>query len=69
MALRYRVWTDDEVAKLSSMIERGVSAQRAAVSLKRPLDSIKKRAKDLGKPFEKEAHRKKRLKQILGTPR
>jgi hypothetical protein len=63
MSLRYRVWTVDEQARLTSMIEQGVSAQRAAVALKRPLDSIKKRAKDLGKPFEKEADIKKRIKQ------
>jgi len=69
MALRYRVWTDDEVAKLSSMIEQGASARRVAVALKRPLDSVKNRARDLGKPFPKEADIKKRIKQILGTPR
>jgi len=39
------------------------------VALKRPLDSVKNRARDLGKPFPKEADIKKRIKQILGTPR
>lgn len=54
-------------ARLKEMIESGASAQRIAVALKRPVDSIKTRARQLGKPFPHERALAKERQKILGT--
>ena len=66
MPLR-RVWTDKEVARLKEMIEKGLSAQRIALALRRPTDSIKQRARQIGMPFPHDVDLKRERKRILGT--
>jgi len=62
-------WTDEEQKTLIAMIQAGVSARRIAVRMKRPLHSIKVRAKDLGKPFPDERDLKRERKKILDPSR
>jgi hypothetical protein len=61
-------WTEDDLKKLIAMIEAGVSARRIAVRMRRPLHSIKVRAKDLGKPFPDERDLKRARMKILNPP-
>jgi hypothetical protein len=46
-----RTWMPDDERRLIEMSKRGVSAVRAAVSLKRSIVSVKAKAKQLGAPF------------------
>ena len=62
-------WTEEDQKKLIALIEAGVSASRIAVRLKRPLHSIKLRAKALGKPFPAERDLKRARMKILNPPR
>jgi hypothetical protein len=68
MALKNKVWTDDEVAAvLDDRVGRLCSTRRGGPDASARL--VKNRARDLGKPFPKEADTKKPIKQIFGTPR
>jgi IS30 family transposase len=44
-------WTDEDQKTLEAMLEAGASARRIAVRLRRSVDTIKTRAKTVGKPF------------------
>ena len=44
-------WTREDQKTLVAMLEAGASAERIAVRLKRRVDWIKTRARELGKPF------------------
>jgi hypothetical protein len=48
-----RSWTPDQIAKLEHMIASGSSAVRAAAALKRPIASVRAKARELGKNFPK----------------
>lgn len=50
MKARRTIWTEEDQAKLATMLDAGASTQRISIALKRPLDSIKQRARALGKP-------------------
>ena len=66
MKARRTIWTDEDQAKLATMLDAGASAQRISIALKRPLDSIKQRARALGKPFPYERDLARERKKILG---
>jgi hypothetical protein len=58
-------WTSEDQKTLEAMLEAGASAQRIAARLKRRVDSIKTRAKDLGKPFPHERELTKARRKLL----
>lgn len=45
-------WTDDQIKLLVALVERGASASRASVALKRPKLAVQNKARQLGKPFQ-----------------
>jgi hypothetical protein len=47
-----RSWTPDQINLLCSLIEKGASAARASVALRRPKLAIQNKARQLGRPFE-----------------
>jgi len=61
-------WTEEDQKKLIAMIEAGVSARRIAVRMRRPLHSIKVRARELGKPFPSDRDLKRARMKILNPP-
>lgn len=67
MKPRRTIWTDEDQAKLATMLDAGASAQRISVALRRPLDSIKQRARALGKPFPHERDLARERKKVLST--
>lgn len=64
---RKRAWTADEFEKLRSMIEAGASAIRISVALRRPVESVKDRAREMGIPFAHDRVLKRERKKLLGT--
>ena len=44
-------WTDDNIKLLFALVEKGASATRASVALKRPKLAVQNKARQLGKPF------------------
>jgi GcrA cell cycle regulator len=46
-----RPWTSDQVARLEMLIASGASAVRTAAALKRPITSVRVKARELGKSF------------------
>jgi hypothetical protein len=46
-----RSWTVDQINLLCALVDRGVSAARASVVLKRPRLVVQNKARELGKPF------------------
>jgi signal transduction histidine kinase len=58
-------WTEEDQKTLEAMIETGASARRIAVRLKRGVDTIKLRARKLGKPFPTERELTKARKKLL----
>jgi len=46
-----RSWTPEQIQLLLSLIDRGVSAVRASVVLKRPKLAVQNKARQLGRPF------------------
>lgn len=63
------LWTEEEQKTLIALIDAGVSPRRIAVRMKRPLQTIKARAKDLGKPFPYERDLKRARMKILNPPK
>jgi stalled ribosome rescue protein Dom34 len=49
-----RTWTPDDLRRLQEMAERGYSAARAAVALRRRIAGIKVQPKKIGCPFPDE---------------
>jgi hypothetical protein len=49
-----RTWMPDDLRRLQEMAERGISAARVAVALRRSINSIKIQAKKIGCPFPDE---------------
>lgn len=47
-----RSWTPDQINLLFELIDKGVSAARASVALKRPKLAVQNKARQLGKPFQ-----------------
>lgn len=58
-------WTEEDQKSFVAMLEAGASAQRIAVRLKRPVNSIKTRARELGKPFPPERDLTKARRRLL----
>jgi hypothetical protein len=46
-----RSWTPEQIQILLSLIDRGVSAVRASVVLRRPKLAVQNKARQLGRPF------------------
>lgn len=46
-----RSWTPEQIQLLSSLVDKGASAVRASVVLKRPKLAVQNKARQLGKPF------------------
>lgn len=63
------LWTKEDEKTLIALMEEGVSAHRIAVRMKRPLQTIKKRARDIGKPFPAERDLKRARMKILNPPK
>jgi hypothetical protein len=68
-----RSWTDDQIKLLLTLIEKGASASRASVALKRPKLAVQTKARQLGKPFQDvrrvRAARLAREAEPMGAPR
>ena len=62
-----RPWTEDDIAKLKSMVSAGASAVRVSLALKRPIAAVKNRARDLGMPFRHDLELKRERGRLLGT--
>jgi hypothetical protein len=59
-------WTDTDVERLKALVAAGVSANRAAVILKRRTLAVQNKARSLGTPFPSVLAARKRLRE-LGT--
>jgi hypothetical protein len=46
-----RPWTPDQVARLEMLVASGASAVRTAAALKRPIPSVRRKARELGMGF------------------
>ena len=57
--VRYRVWTEEEDERLKALILSGASAVRASAALKRPLTTVKLKARKMGMPFRHDRELKK----------
>jgi hypothetical protein len=44
-------WTDEHIQTLYALLDRGASAARASVVLKRPTLAVQNKARQLGRPF------------------
>lgn len=44
-------WTVEDIEKLATLLENGVSPGRAAAALKRKIGAVRSRARAMGKPF------------------
>jgi hypothetical protein len=53
-----RSWTPEQILRLKALVSQGVSPNRASVALKRPVSSIRVKARELGKPFPTEREAK-----------
>jgi hypothetical protein len=62
-----QAWTEEDFAKLREMIGKGRSARTVALALRRPVDSVKTRAREIGMPFRHELDLKRERQRILGT--
>ena len=60
-------WTEEDQARIKLMMAAGASARRIAVALKRPSDTVKQRAKDLGLPFRNKYELAKEGRHLLET--
>ena len=63
--MRHRRWTPEEIEKLKAMIAARASANRIAVALKRPLNVIRDRARDLGVRLPTMTEERKRVRMLL----
>lgn len=63
--MRYRRWTPDEIERLKTMVAAGTSANRVAVALKRPLQSVVQRARSLGVSLPTIPEERRRVKNLL----
>ena len=48
----YRPWTEEEIARLIELAERGASVVRAAAGLHRRTNVVAKKAREIGKPLK-----------------
>jgi hypothetical protein len=48
---RRRAWTHEQIELLRTLLDKGVSALRASVVLKRPKLAVQNKARQLGTPF------------------
>jgi len=62
-----QAWTDDDFVKLKELIGKGRSAQTVALALRRPVHSVKTRAREIGMPFRHDLDLKRERQRILGT--
>ena len=46
-----RSWTPEQIDLLRALLDKGVSAARASVVLKRPKLAVQNKARQLGRPF------------------
>ena len=63
---RKKPWTDDELARVRSMIETRASALRIALALKRPVVVVKQKAREMGMPFRHDRELAKDRRKITG---
>lgn len=47
----WHLWTDEHIKTLCALLDRGASAARASVVLKRPTLAVQNKARQLGRPF------------------
>lgn len=66
-----RTWMPDDERRLQEMVDRGVSAMRAAVAFKRSVIAVKTKAKQMGCPFpdERASRQRRRANDIQPTDR
>ena len=63
--VRYRIWTDEDAERLKALIISGASAVRASAALKRPLTTVKLKARKMGMSFRHDRDLKKELQRVL----
>jgi hypothetical protein len=49
--LAWHPWTEEQIKLLCTLLDRGASAARASVVLKRPTLAVQNKARQLGRPF------------------
>jgi hypothetical protein len=49
--IAWHPWTDEHIQTLYALLDRGASAARASVVLKRPTLAVQNKARQLGRPF------------------
>jgi hypothetical protein len=65
MSRRYHQWTDEEIERLQTLLAARASANRAAAALGRPIQSVRIKARQLGKHFPSSFAERRRLKELL----
>jgi GcrA cell cycle regulator len=63
--VRYKVWTEEDAERLKALIQSGASAVRASAALKRPLTTVKLKARKMGMPFPHDRELKKKRQRML----
>jgi hypothetical protein len=63
--VRYRIWTEEDAERLKALILSGASAARASAALRRPLTTVKLKAREMGMPFRHDRELKKELQRVL----
>lgn len=56
-------WTSEEVEALRGMVRGGVSLMRAGVALRRPANSVRLKARELGIPFSSKRELKRECRE------
>jgi len=63
--VRYQVWTEEDAERLKALILSGASAVRASAALKRPLTTVKLKARKMGIPCPHDRDLKKERQRVL----
>jgi hypothetical protein len=63
--MHYRRWTPEEIERLKAMIAARASANRIAVALRRPVNSVLERARILGMSLPTITEERRRVRNLL----
>ena len=63
--VRYKIWTEEDAERLKALISSGASAVRASAALKRPLTTVKLKARKMGMPFPHDRELKMQRQRML----
>ena len=62
-------WTEADLDRLKVLVAAGASPHRAAVAMKRSVQSVQNKARDFGTPFPSMIVERMKLREAMGTNR